>query len=204
MVAAGHHAPNRGKGRAIKFVRDHVNYQGDDCVLWPFALMPNGYGHFGFEGEMHYPHRYICELAHGAPPTTKHQAAHSCHNRACINPRHLSWKTLSGNMLDKRENGTQAIGRVYKLTTEEVAEIRELVLTMSVPAVAAKFGVCESTIRHIRAGRTWKTGAKSPRQFTAEEIAAIQALHGSKTTREIAVAYGVGPTAIWRIQNGRR
>lgn len=149
---------NRGQGKAIAFIRAHADYQGDDCVMWPFARMPNGYGHFGFESTMYYSHRYMCQLTHGEPPTPKHHAAHSCHRRACINPRHLDWKTLSQNMLDKRDNGTVNVawwGRKGKLTAVQAAEILSLKGRDTQRRIAARFGITESNVRNIHTGKTW-------------------------------------------------
>lgn len=36
--------------------------------------------------------RLICEAAHGPPLNPKFHAAHTCHNRVCINPSHAEWQ----------------------------------------------------------------------------------------------------------------
>lgn len=149
---------NKGKGAGVKFIREHAGDLHDDCVPWPFSIQPNGYGFLSFEGRSFYSHRFMCALAHGLPPTPKHHAAHSCHNRACINPRHLSWKTLSENMLDRRDNGTANNpwwGKDGKLTVEQAAEILALKGADTQARIAARFGITESNVRKIQTGKTW-------------------------------------------------
>lgn len=149
----------RTKGKAVTFLREHVAYTGDDCVLWPFYCNPvNGYGHFCAGGKSLGIHRVMCELAHGPRPTPKHHAAHSCHQRACINPRHLSWKTLSENMLDRRANGTENKawwGQKGKLSPGQAAAILDLKGKETQAKTAARFDITESNVRKIQTGKTW-------------------------------------------------
>jgi predicted transcriptional regulator len=153
-------AHNRGKGYGVRFLREHVTFQGDECLPWPLVVHPIcGYGYFGFEGKSYYAHRFMCALAHGEAPTAEHQAAHSCGNARCVNPRHLSWKTKSENELDKREHGTANKswwGWAGKLTADQVVEIRSLEGKMTQEAIAQRFGVTQSNVRKIHQGKTWK------------------------------------------------
>lgn len=93
-------------GEARDWMLAHVAHQGEECLLWPFSGNWNGYGHLGVNGKVMKAHRRMCELAHGKPTTPKHVAAHSCYNRSCVNPGHLSWKTPRDNLLDRRKDGT--------------------------------------------------------------------------------------------------
>ena len=100
--------PNKGKGKTFAWLIARVDYQGDDCLPWPFCRDGRvGRGRMGHEGKRPWAHRLMCELAHGPPPTPKHQAAHECGkgHYGCVNPRHLAWKTNSENQLDRRKNG---------------------------------------------------------------------------------------------------
>lgn len=147
----GNPGRNRGQGRGYAWLMAHVNHQGDECLIWPFyRLMPGGYGTFGHLGELYYAHRYMCEQAHGPAPEGQH-AAHSCGkgSEGCVNPRHLSWKTVSENLKDRRRHGTQAgsKGHVSHLTDQQIAEIRSLKGKMSQYAIAEKFGVSRGCIQ---------------------------------------------------------
>lgn len=49
--------------------------------------------------------RIICELVHGEPPTSAHEAGHTCpkgERAGCISPFHLQWMTRAENEQYKR------------------------------------------------------------------------------------------------------
>jgi hypothetical protein len=150
----------RVKG-CMEWLKAHVDYAGDDCLIWPWSKNTvNGYGQIGSDasGKANAAHRIMCELAHGPKPSSKHQAAHSCHTRACVNPRHLAWKTHSQNMLDKRENGTANVnywGQKGKLKVEQAAAILDLKGRDTQRAIAERFGITESQVRNIHSGKSW-------------------------------------------------
>lgn len=145
--------PNRGKGAAIRWIRDHAGYQGDDCLMWPFRG-PNGYGVFGYLGKQYYAHRYMCELVKGPPPTPEHEAAHSCGRGqfGCVNPCHLSWKTPSDNQRDRRLHGTKSSGGRGRLTDEQAAQIRALRGAMPQREIAAMFNTSRANVSLIMTG----------------------------------------------------
>lgn len=145
--------PSKGKGRGITWLREHVNYQADECLIWPMNRNRElGYGMLGYLGKLCYAHRMMCELAHGAPPTSEHQASHSCGkgHEGCVNPRHLEWKTISENLLEKRRHGTQSSGKGSRtlLTVAQIAEIRAAHGVESQYATARRFGVKRGTIQY--------------------------------------------------------
>src|SRR5262245_52670195 len=78
--------------KAFAFLHRHIGYAGDDCVLWPFSTKGNGYGQLHHEKATWTASRLMCQLVHGAPPSPKLLAVHSCKNKLCVNPRHLSWQ----------------------------------------------------------------------------------------------------------------
>lgn len=137
----------RGRGAAIKFLRAHVSHQGVMCLEWPMSRLPNGYGTLGFERKIHYAHRLMCQLAHGPAPSKDHEAAHSCGNRGCVNPHHLSWKTRAGNQYDRRLHGTMRSGR--KLSKRQWDEIRGLKGKLTQREIAARYGVTFQNISAI-------------------------------------------------------
>lgn len=147
-------AYNKGKGEAFAWLRDHVNHPSEDCLWWPFSRRQTGYGAFGYLGKVHYAHRFMCELAHGPAPTPEHEAAHSCGNgmSACVNPRHLSWKTRSENQLDRRQHGTAVTcitGASGKISVDQRKEILALRGRMTQREIARKYGVHFETISRI-------------------------------------------------------
>lgn len=55
-----------GRGKGIAFLRAHTDFDGPDCLIWPFGRNPNGRGTVGFNGEIHLAHR----LMHAYPVGT--------------------------------------------------------------------------------------------------------------------------------------
>lgn len=150
--------PNRGNGLAIQFLRSLAGYYRNSCVLFPFHVLPNGYAQFCHTDEhgkhFVYAHRFICEQTHGPAPTPSHHASHSCHNPRCVNPRHLSWKTASENMQDKKANGTAHLngsrGPGGKLTPDQVLAIRAAKGVKTLAVLADEHGVTIKTIRNAQ------------------------------------------------------
>lgn len=138
-----------------------LKYDSDDCLKWPFITDGHGYGILSDNGRLAPASRYVCEKVHGPPPTPEHQAAHSCGkgHEACINPRHLSWKTRKENEQDKFKHGTAISGERNpnaELTDEDVREIRSLKGKMFQRDIAAKYGVSQPVISDILNGKMWK------------------------------------------------
>lgn len=149
-------------GEPIEFIKNvALLYDGDDCLRWPFSTNDDGYGVFRIDGQRLIASRYVCELAHGEPPTPEHQAAHSCGkgHEACVSRKHLRWATPSENHMDRVEHDTHNRGSRHtlsKLTDDQVREIRALSGRMSRRETAARFGVSMSLIAKIRANRAWQ------------------------------------------------
>ena len=141
------------------FLHKALNSYTEQCILWPFALQPTGYARIGLQGKSHYAHRVVCIEAHGPPPSSEHEAAHSCGNRACMNPKHLSWKTSKDNHADRKRHGTNNEGEKHgcaKLDWNKVAEIRSQKGLKSHAKLADEFGVSASQICQIQKGKKWK------------------------------------------------
>lgn len=141
-----------------QFLRECLNVQTRNCIEWPYARNTRGYGNLKVEGRWHIASRLLCEWAHGLPPGEQHHAAHSCGNRACVNPQHIRWATPSENGADKLAHGTSARGELCgasRLSEPEVLEIKRQLPLASMRQLARDFGVDPKTIRKIRDGITW-------------------------------------------------
>lgn len=131
----------------------------DECIIWPYTIGTYGYGRVYVEGVLRDAHRVVLERMAGPAPSPGMDAAHAplvCHNRACVNPRHLRWATRKQNNADKLIDGTHVRGErnaSTKLTPVQVLAIFRG--HQSHAALASEYGVTESNIRAIRNGRSW-------------------------------------------------
>ena len=143
----------------IKFIRESLLLETDDCILWPYAKFDNGYGAASYKGKQWKAHRLALFLHTGVIPEGM-VAAHApiiCHNKACINVRHLRWATLKENTSDRVLDGTQLFGEIAtnaKLREKDVIAIRQDDRPSSV--IAKEYGMGYGAIRRIKAGSVWK------------------------------------------------
>lgn len=144
-------AGGTAKGALSRWIADHADYAGDDCLEWPFHTNEFGYG----------PSRQMCVAAHGAPPSDVHQSAHSCGNGhlGCMNPKHLRWATAKENAADRAIHGTDNAGIFHyrsKLTADQVREIRHNPAKKRHADLAREFGVTQGTIHGIANGNGYR------------------------------------------------
>lgn len=149
------------RGAVKDWVLSHINYDGDVCLWWPFSASDlKGYAMMRWNGRTTSAHKVLCEMAHGAAPSEKHEVAHSCGNGhlGCVNPRHLRWATRSENHKDKLKHGTDDRGDKSpnaKLSVEQVRDIRRRLSSETLQSIANDFGVSASLISAIRHRKRW-------------------------------------------------
>lgn len=154
----GGRTPN---GEAVAWLKGHVGYSGDECLMWPFRVgNSDGYGRVEYEGKSWVASRLMCLWKNGDPPSPNMDAAHSCGkgHEGCVNPVHLAWSTRSKNHADKVRHGTATRGEKSpraKLTEADVRKIRSLRGTASQSEIARQFNVSRSSVLDILRGRNW-------------------------------------------------
>lgn len=147
-------------GLPMAFIKQALGYRGNSCLIWPYGKVGKGYGSIWLDQKPQLVHRVVCLLTKGPPPTSSHEASHSCGNGhlGCITPGHLNWKTTKENHADKIKHGTAQRGEKgssTKLSIDEVRTIRSLRGICTKSSLATKFRVSEGTIGDIWHRRTW-------------------------------------------------
>ena len=132
----------------------------DECWEWQASLDTKGYGNFGVKKDgrfvMQRAHRIAFELSTGSI-VGKLVVRHSCDNRRCCNPAHLSLGTQSDNMRDAVERhrlprAGEHNGRA-KLRKDDIIKIR--CSQESLRVLSERYGVAKSTVASARSGQTW-------------------------------------------------
>lgn len=134
----------------------------DDEACWLFtegALDKDGYGRFSYEGRSRPAHRASYIVHKGHIPEGK-VVRHTCHCRACCNPRHLVLGTQSDNIEDRQKAGRQARGARNgrsKLNAQKVREIRRAADRGARQSeMARRYAIHPTTVRDIVLQKIWK------------------------------------------------
>jgi hypothetical protein len=192
-----------GSSPTKDWIRKHLDYSDDWCLIWPFSRSQAGYATFGVKATA--VHRLMCEYRNGPPPTPKHQACHSCGRGkdGCVNPKHVSWKTNAENQIERYQHS--GLTKRAKLTPDQVEEIRALKGKMPVGDIARTYGVTPLNIHRIHAGKLWhKTSTLITRTFSPEEVMLIRSTPWQvKSAGQFAKEFGVNRAAIDRIRTGK-
>lgn len=161
-LLADKEAGPRRKG--LKFLMDHRFHKDDDCLIWPLYKDRQGYGRVGLDRRVYVPHRIMCVLAHGQPPTPDHVAAHLCGQgyRGCCNPKHLMWATEAENIAHKLAHGRVMKGVTHyrsKLSEDDVRGIRAKTYKRGdIVKIARAYGVSHQTIVRVLKNTSYRFG----------------------------------------------
>lgn len=127
----------------------------DSCWIWTAYIGPRGYGCLAWKSRpATRAHRVAYEITFGPIPKGM-IIMHTCDNKKCVNPAHLTVGTQLDNMRDA------AIKRSYneqsKLTKEEVKEIRTLAKSsITQKEIAKRYHMSQPTISDIVNWKIWK------------------------------------------------
>lgn len=152
--------PHAPRNSHREWIQTHLNFQSNDCLIWPFAKNKYGYGKSSWNGKPEAAHRVICALVNGPQPIGKWMAAHSCGNghKGCVNPNHLRWATPKENTADAIAHGTAVRGErqhCAKMTEQKIIEIRRST-NLSRREIAKTYGISKTTVGDILTGKSWK------------------------------------------------
>jgi len=122
--------------------------KGVHCLVFTGAVIPTGYGHVRYEGEVWRVHRAAWTERHGPIPVGLN-VCHHCDNRPCIEDRHLYLGTTQDNVDDRQRRGRQRYRA--KLTDAQVREI--MASTERQVDTAARYGITQGHVSNLKHGR---------------------------------------------------
>ncbi len=129
----------------------HINmHNGDTNVCWEWTGKVNkkdSRPYFTVEGKRRPAYSVVLELHSGELPKGR-LATHSCDNRTCCNPSHLSWGTHQDNMDDMVERERHGLPKTV------VRAIRKLRIEGRTQSdIAELYGISRETVSAIDTGR---------------------------------------------------
>lgn len=144
----------------VQWLRDHADHSGEECLLWPFGSSPSYASVKRPLGGYTKAHRMMCEFAHGEPPRPTDVAKHSCDNKQCVNPQHLSWGSHAENVAEAAARGRLLIGERAPravLSEEDVRLARMMRATgATYQDLENAFGVSKGSMWHAVTGTQWR------------------------------------------------
>lgn len=180
----------------------------DGCINGIGTLRPNGYynaraGKWG--GNQHALVRAFYEGLN-RPPAGLDACHGPCHNRSCVNPHHVSFRTRAENAQDKVRDGTHTAGERHgkaKVTDAERAEIRRLYATgrYTQRELGQRFGIAERSVRRIVRPETWRVDPMTPERAALIRFITATAPY---TARQVAEAVNTTERQVENIKYGHR
>ena len=131
----------------------------DDCWPWTAAVDTSGYGKVWTpRGPTRAPRMAFAILA-GVMPNSSQHVLHSCDNRLCVNPSHLSLGTNAENMRQMAFRDRSTYGERSaraKLTEATVRIMRHQYASGStLNELVTVHDVSQTTVRYAVSGITW-------------------------------------------------
>lgn len=134
-----------------------------ECWEWTGGFSGNGYGSFKIKKlpiNVSVGSHLFSYILHNGRVAEGRVVMHSCDNKKCVNPDHLSLGSHADNVADKVAKKRHARGETNgraKITLDDANDIRDRFKneTITKRALASEYGIDESTVRLILLGRIW-------------------------------------------------
>lgn len=143
----------------------YVNKTDNENDCWYWKLSHNnhcGYGKFSIPKvkKSYSPSRYAYAATYGDPDLNL-IVLHSCDNRACCNPKHLSLGTSQDNSTDMKNKNRAAKGLTHgmsKLKESDIVKLKQMwqAADMRQVDIAKHFNIHIATARRAATGESWK------------------------------------------------
>ena len=158
----------------LRVYSNHTVNKDTGCWIWNGHTFNSGYGCLKAFGKMKSTHRISYELYYGEIPEGK-EVKHSCDNKLCINPEHLSVGTHQENMAEASDRGLMLSGdRHPSRINGSPNKGAKLKTSVQVCVMGVYFGSIKRAEDHFNLGsgsvRYWlNTGNPKARVLTREE-----------------------------------
>jgi len=189
-----------------------------ECWNWIGCLTESGYGQIHCLGKTHRAHR-VSYMVHLGPIPEGAVILHSCDNRRCINPDHLTAGTQSDNMRDALKKGRLKVPPARKgqehpnsfVTDRDVVRLRkEYQKGRKLSSIHKEVGLALSTVKRMLWGRTYshlpvfnrKDAYMNNRKLTEEQRKAV--IEDPRSGAAIGRDYGVSQSLVTFIKRGIR
>lgn len=132
----------------------------DECRVWTGPKSVNRgakrtYGITSVTGKNVAAHRVSYAIFRGPVPSNL-SVLHRCDNPLCVNPWHLFLGNKLDNSLDMAVKKRSAYGTRNARSKHNEETVRQVYAAKGRHAdIAAQFGMCKSTVDHIKSGRQW-------------------------------------------------
>lgn len=149
----------RSKTRTVKHKNGRPSTTRSGKLLKP-GIASHGYKTVSINGKSRTVHSIVLEAFVGPRPSSRHECRHIDGVKTNCNLNNLSWGTYEENQRDKVKHGTSNRCRGYKLTSDDVIEIRNIIKSKdrgnpTYLQIGLEFGVSQSTIHNIGTGKSW-------------------------------------------------
>lgn len=178
----------------------------DGCIEGLGTLRPSGY--YGaragkWAGNQHALVRAFYEGL-DQPPVGLEACHGPCHNRRCINPHHVSFKSVAENAQDKIRDGTHNAGErngMAKITDAERNRIQRLYATgrWTQRELGERFGISQQQVQKIVNEPTWRVDPMTPDRAA---LVRFLAWSGAYSYRQIAEAVKTTEQQVKNIKHG--
>lgn len=201
----------KDKEKYIDRIKSSIEIDSEsNCWLWQKYCNPDGYGIISILSSTFNVHSVMCSIENDRFPEKDEVIRHSCINKSCCQPKHLSFGSHSDNMKDRKLFGEKTSNA--KLTEKEVLEIVDLLAEgKSGPSIAKIYGIGYGAVYNIRDGKTWgettgikKNAEKRSKKLNLEDIADIKFILqlGKFSQAKVALQYDTSNSTVNRIYNG--
>jgi hypothetical protein len=132
---------------------DNIVHSGG-CWLWSGRTNNYGYGVIRVKGKNVYTHRLSWELRNGRKIPSGLMVRHSCDNRTCIHPDHLSLGTHQDNMKDMADKGKRTNHKLSETQVRRLVKLRDD--GVPVDKYAKELGIGVTYARRVAAKKAWR------------------------------------------------